>query len=269
VSLSRRLGLNKLEFLLSNRSFLTRRTRPAQVRSLIASLRPVRADRDLVRLGPAGDGGYLVPDALEGIVACFSPGVSSVSGFERACADLGMRVFMADASVEGPAEAHPNFLFAKQFVGAFSSGDFVTLEDWVEASLGETEGDLILQMDIEGFEYETLLGAPSALLSRFRVIVAELHGLDQLWNRAFFNIASRALEKLLLTHACVHIHPNNVAPLHHHAGVAIPPLAEFTFVRRDRVQPDVEVTAFPHPLDRDNCDNSPVVLPAIWYRNGA
>jgi hypothetical protein len=269
VSLSRRLGLNKLEFLLSNRSFLTRRTKPAQVRALIASLRPVKANRDLVRLGPAGDGGYLVPDDLDGIVACFSPGVSSESGFERVCADRGMRVFMADASVAGPAEAHPNFSFAKRYVGAFSSGEFITLEDWVEAGIDGLDGDLVLQMDIEGFEYETLLGAPSALLGRFRIIVAELHGLDQLWNRAFFNIASRALQKLLLTHACVHIHPNNVAPLHRHAGVAIPPLAEFTFVRRDHVQPGVAATTFPHPLDRDNCDQPPVVLPAIWYRDAS
>ncbi|MCB1774568.1 MAG: FkbM family methyltransferase [Gammaproteobacteria bacterium] len=269
VSLSRKLGLNRLEFLLSNRSFLTRRTKPERVRSMIRSLRPQAVNGDLVRLGPPGDGGYLVPDELDGIIACFSPGVSSVSGFERACADRGMRVFMADASVDGPAEFHPNFVFDKKFVGAFSSGEFVTLEDWVAASLGDTEGDLLLQMDIEGFEYETLLGAPSALLGRFRVIVAELHALDQFWNRAFFDLASRALDKLLLTHACVHIHPNNVAPLHRHKGVTIPPLAEFTFVRRELVRSDASARVFPHPLDHDNCDNAPVVLPGIWYRDEA
>lgn len=39
--------------------------------------------KDLIRLGPNGDGGYLVPDDLTGIEACFSPGVCATSEFEN------------------------------------------------------------------------------------------------------------------------------------------------------------------------------------------
>ena len=66
------------------------------VESLIRRLHPRMTDKGLIRLGPAGDGGYLVPDDLDGIEACFSPGVGDLVGFERDCLARGMRVFMAD-----------------------------------------------------------------------------------------------------------------------------------------------------------------------------
>jgi hypothetical protein len=45
-------------------------------------MRPVSTKYDLIRLGSPHDGGYLVPDCLVGIQACFSLGVSKVANFE-------------------------------------------------------------------------------------------------------------------------------------------------------------------------------------------
>lgn len=70
----------------------------------------------LRRVGPARDGGYLLPDDLEGIVACISPGVDVETGFDLEIAELGIPVFMADASVEGPAIEHANFHFQPMFI---------------------------------------------------------------------------------------------------------------------------------------------------------
>ncbi|MCU0317661.1 MAG: hypothetical protein MUC92_13840 [Fimbriimonadaceae bacterium] len=58
-------------------------TSKEDILSLIAKLRPIRGQHELIRLGPDEDGGYLVPDDLEGIVACFSPGVNTVSRFTQ------------------------------------------------------------------------------------------------------------------------------------------------------------------------------------------
>ena len=120
--------------------FPTRITNPDRVKTLIRRLHPVACDKELIRLGPDGDGGYLVPDDLKGIIACFSPGVSNVAGFEKDCALRGMKVFMADASVEAPPELHPNFAFIKKFVGPFTHGDFVSFEQWVNESMGKSGG---------------------------------------------------------------------------------------------------------------------------------
>lgn len=250
-------------------AWITRKTDAQSVKRLIASLSPVATDIPLIRLGPVGDGGYLVPDDLSGIEACFSPGVSLISGFEKQCADRGMTAFLADASVNGPAEAHPKFRFTKKFIGATHSELFTTIDDWVNESLPNTSYDLLLQIDIEGYEYEVFLGMSDSLLRRFRIIVAEFHDLHNLWSRPAFNLTSRAFEKIVETHACVHIHPNNVAGSIKLDGIEIPKLAEFTFLRRDRIKHSAPAVTFPHPLDADNTSNVSLPLPAAWIGGSA
>jgi hypothetical protein len=243
-----------------------RMTETGKVKSLIQRLRPLSCGKDLIRLGPRGDGGYLLPNDLEGIAACFSPGVAAVSGFEKDCADIGMMVFLADKSVDQPAEIHPNFQFTSKYVGATSNADFMTMDSWVAASLPESRSDLLLQIDIEGYEYEVFLSMSERLMRRFRIIVAEFHHLKQLWNGPFFSIAARAFEKILQTHTCVHIHPNNYYGSFKKKRIEIPKLMEFTFLRNDHVVNPTYRHAFPHPLDCDNTENPPLILPTCWYR---
>src|SRR5690606_35210898 len=207
-------------------------------------------------------------DDLDGIVACFSPGVDQVSGFEADCASRDMRVFLADKSVDSPAAEHPLFSFQKKYIGITNNVDFLTLESWVQASLPEDHvSDLLLQIDIEGFEYETIAATTDETMNRFRIIVAEFHTLDQLWNPHFFGLASRVFEKILQTHVCVHIHPNNVTPVVKRKGLAIPSIMEFTFHRRDSVKILGGRTDFPHPLDVANTPNRPLPLPECWFRS--
>lgn len=97
------------------------------VRALIARVHPIVPEKGLSRIGPAGDGGYLLPDDLDGVEACFSPGVSTQSGFEKECADRGMRVYLADRSVEGPPLDHPLFHFTSTFIGPAPVEGFTTL----------------------------------------------------------------------------------------------------------------------------------------------
>jgi hypothetical protein len=216
-------------------------------------------------LGPDDDGGYLVPDDLGGIECAFSPGVATESGFEAALAARGWRVFLADFSVDGPARADPHFVFEKKYVGCTSNDTFMTLDEWKGATIGQHDADLMLQMDIEGAEYETLLCASAGLLSQFRIMVVEFHYLHELFNKHFFAIASRLFEKLLQTHSVVHIHPNNCCGSVRGSGLEIPRVAELTFHRNDRLRQRSYCRTFPHPLDRDNTRKAPVVLHSSWY----
>ena len=246
-------------------TFPTGSTQASQLRGLLGRLAPLATDKQLIRLGPQGDGGYLLPDDLAGIDALFSPGVNQVSGFELACAQLGMKVFLADKSVDRPPDSHPLFHFTKKFVGVTSDDSFMTMDHWVAESLPEPTSELLLQIDIEGFEYETFLAMSDRLMRRFRIIVAEFHHLDELFGKHFFRLGSRTFEKILQTHACVHIHPNNCCRLVSRGGLAIPRVAEFTFLRKDRIAQAVPATVFPHPLDCDNHANPSLPLPKCWY----
>ncbi len=242
------------------------RTNSASLRALLQALRPREPGVELIRLGPESDGGYLIPDDLAGIRHVFSPGVSNESGFEAALAERGMQVFLADYSVDGPALRHPSFVFDKRFVGCLTDERYITLDDWHAAKLGaDSDSELLLQMDIEGAEYETLLAASPRLLRRFRIMVIEFHWLPQLWNEPFFALASRAFSKITATHAVVHIHPNNCCGRVKSAGLEIPRIAEFTLLRRDRLRSTAYRTTFPHPLDRPNVAKEPLDLAPCWY----
>jgi len=245
----------------------TKKTKQQDLQSLLASLRPMTPEQGFIRIGPDGNGGYVVPNNLDGIQASYSPGVSTECRFDKACADMGMAVFMADQSVHGPPEEHANFHFTKKFIGALTNQEFMTLDTWVESTGRQLTGDLMLQIDIEGAEYEVFIGASDRLMNRFKIIIAEFHRLDQLFSKPYFGLASKAFEKLLQTHTCVHIHPNNCRATQKQGSIEIPPVAEFTFLRKDCVGKAVPADQFPHPLDHDSARGPHIALPRCWYKD--
>ncbi len=245
-----------------------RRHAPAQEqRAFLQLVRPVQTEHALVRLGGEGDGGYLVPDDLDGIVACFSPGVSDVTDFEDALLARGMRTFQIDASIADTPLKHPNNDFERKFLGIVTDTTRVTLDDWVNAKAGDLPGDLILQMDIEGHEWLTLTRASDETLRRFRIIVLELHGLELAFESFAGLLFAPVMERLRQHFDVVHLHANNVIPPLRGQHYAISPFVELTLLRKDRSKRRDPVTCLPHPLDRDNVlGRPPAKLHPIMYR---
>ncbi|MHC1736813.1 MAG: hypothetical protein AB9882_02245 [Ignavibacteriaceae bacterium] len=248
---------------------LERATDKKKVTDLIESLYPFKIQTDLIRLGPNGDGGYLVPNDLDGIEACFSPGVDIISEFELDCLEHGMKVYMADKSVEKPNLniSEDKYDFIKKFVGCTNNDDFITMDDWVNSKCQSEKSELLLQMDIEGGEYNSLINMTDSLMNRFRIMVIEFHTLQDLWNPHYFNLNKTVFDKILQTHICVHIHPNNYYGIDSRFGVDIPIIAEFTFIRKDRVKTKNFASGFPHKLDYDNTKNETITLPKNWYKS--
>ncbi|WP_035091159.1 FkbM family methyltransferase [Aquimarina macrocephali] len=246
--------------------FIDKSTDRDKVISLIKKLHPFSTGKDLIRIGGDQDGGYLIPDDLENIEACFSPGVGPTSWFEKHCLEYGMKVFMADNSVDGPAIENNEFNFVKKFIGSTNNENFMTLDYWVDSNIESKDSDLLLQMDIEGYEFLTIANLSDELLKRFRIIIIEFHDLDKLWHKTYYHLAEETFGKLLQNHTCAHIHPNNYLNIDKRKGVEIPIVAEFTFIRNDRVIEKTSQKVFPHPLDFDNSANdTPVSLPKQWY----
>jgi hypothetical protein len=236
-----------------------------EVLKLIRSLRPWYTNRELIRMGPEKDGGYLIPNDLVDVNLLISPGVDQESRFEWECAEKGMEVHLLDASVSGPAVHHPRFHFHPVFMGIGEKE--WSLEDLVHAQqLDQQSGDWMLQMDIEGAEWETLIQMPPTIQNRFRIMVIEFHDMDNLFNLPFFRVAQKVFEKLLRTHTVVHVHPNNYHPMNAVLGIEIPKYMEFTFLRKDRIHHAHPASVFPHPLDRPCTERQDVALPQIWYK---
>jgi hypothetical protein len=246
-------------------------TKESDLCSLVRELSIRSTGHDLIRVGPSGDGGYLLPDDLDGLNYCLSPGVAGCSNFEDEMASRGMQVFLADKSVDGPAVKNDSFRFTKKFISSQNSEKegLITMDSWVEGQLPELANDpkfeAILQMDIEGCEYEVLHNISDKLLKKFRIIIVEFHKLHQLADRFSFSLIAPALRKLLKSHSVVHIHPNNnrrVLKIH---GLEIPATMEFTFLRKDRLLSGGQTSSYPHPLDAKCVSNKrDVVLPLCW-----
>ena len=116
-------------------------TKRKDILALLALVKPVALRDELRRFGPPGDGGYLMPDDLQGIRACVSPGVSTECGFDEAMAARGIDVYMADASVTGPPVPHAAFHFTLKFLDIRSSPRTMTIE---ELCAPAGDGDLLL-----------------------------------------------------------------------------------------------------------------------------
>ena len=237
------------------------------IEAFLANLRENSAQVDLVRIGGAGDGGYLVPNDLNDLHFCMSPGVAETSCFElQLASDYGITCCLADYSVDGPAVHHPLFDFTKKFVSSYNDGQNVRLTDWVHASEDRYgKGDLLLQMDVEGAEYPVLQEVSGETLAKFRIIIIEFHYVDRIFDRNEFALIKQIFDKLLKQFYIVHIHPNNSGHTSVRNGIDVPTVLEFTFLRRDRVAHSLPLSFEPHILDQPNTKSKPdLVLPACW-----
>lgn len=224
---------------------------------------PTACAHPLIRIGGEGDGAYLVPDDLGSIDACFSPGISNLINFEQELADrYSITSYMCDASVNASQlEVNRTFHhFVPMWIGGYDGENTQTLDSWVAQSDHSESTNLLLQMDIEGAEYVSLLAASDSVLARFRVIVIEFHWLGKLQSSRFLNTRFMpTLQKLARYFDCVHAHANNCCGTTLIAGIDVPNVIEITYLRKDCNAP-IHKPILPHPLDILNVLSKPAVL---------
>ena len=235
------------------------------VLSFIKKLRPIKTNYPLIRIGGACDGGYIVPNNLSEISALYSPGVANNSNFELELAKKGIKCYLIDYSVDKAAADHENIRFDKKFLGSYDEGIYWTLDSWVNRYTPDAH-NLMMQIDIEGAEYESFISASQETLKRFKVIVAEFHGLDSVFNQYGLKLLNLCFDKLMRDFYVVHLHPNNCEGEVTKWGLTVPRLMEVTLVRKDSCQDIGFASEFPHHLDETCVPSMPdLVLSRCWY----
>jgi hypothetical protein len=236
---------------------------------VISLLNPVTTEHELIRVGSDGDGGYLIPNDLEGISACFSPGVADTADFESDIAKLGIPCFLADYSVSSSPIFNDLFDFEKKYLGVKNDNVYMRLEDWIKNKVVDGS-EFILQMDIEGAEYRVILDTPLETLKKFRILVVEFHGIELMGSSTGFDMMYAVFEKISSLFDVVHIHPNNYTNPFQRGSILLPGVIEVTFLRSDRSSKKIPNHEFPHSLDvRNVAKKSDLVLPDIWHSNVA
>lgn len=203
------------------------------------------------RYGERGDGSYVF---LENLFTeskfVYSYGIGSESegiSFDKQAADLGKKVYMYDGSVsEAPLE-HDNFIFKSEFLYKNVIKKHIFENDHL------MEDDMVLKMDIEGFEYEVISTDISIISRHFNQLCIEIHSLIEeiphgwILDEPLLSIKTNKdakrdfFDKILLYYNIVHIHANNHAPRH----LDFPDSLEITFLRKDYPVTGKDKSVFP------------------------
>ncbi|KVH48566.1 hypothetical protein WJ39_11840 [Burkholderia diffusa] len=187
----------------------------------------------LIRKGRPHDGGYAMLDhGLEGAIA-YSLGINDDVSWDLDMASLGCQVYQYDHTIDRLPVQHPNFHWFKKGIAASPSidGTLDRLDDLIARNGHKGRSDLILKMDIEGFEWEVFEAMSPETLAQFSQITLEVHTLALADAKLQEKIVG-ALERLYAVHQPVHVHANNHGYIGVIGGVVLPDTMEVTYVRR-------------------------------------
>lgn len=230
--------LDFVQNLLLRFSVFIRPARQSDLDFVFEFLQPKNIGLELFLIGDGSDGSYVLPNDLDGISHCFSPGVGPTSQFETEIFDrFGIRSFLIDASVDRVPSSRDDFYeFEKKFLGAVTYDNVISLDDWVMDKVSPSDfSDLMLQIDIEGHEYSSLLSADSSTLNRFRLIAMEIHFLDLLNIEVFSTLFTQFLRKLDRSFVVCYMRKNDCCGVVRVGERVLPRVLELTLIRRDRI----------------------------------
>lgn len=244
------------------------------VRSCLRLLTPQPTGLAFKRYGHDQDGGYVLADVHVEPRRAISLGIGEETSFDHAILDEGYIVHQYDDSVAAPARARAGLHFNKlRVVGIDPGRGETTLDAIVEQVLAGAapQASALLKCDIEYSEWPMLEHVNPATLARLHQMTFEFHGLHLLHD-PWANSQRRAcLEKILGSHAPVHIHANNCGHLIVNESFSFPDIVEVTFLRRDLMGPPTAVSPalFPTALDRPNDPLSPDLFlgPFMWRQD--
>lgn len=229
-----------------------------KVRRALSLLHPYDVGCGKARVGGRNDGGYVMAHGFQNCPVAYSIGVGPQVEWDLEMAGHGAIVHQYDHTVEGSPSSHPNFRFNKIGIGPDLTNEaLITLEEMLKRNGDSERKGMILQLDVEGAEWEVLAAVESELLAAFDQINIEFHTMSKLSDPTFRGRAEAIWAKLLRTHRPIHIHGNNGAGFHLVKGVPLPDVIEVSYCHRERFDFAPCTSVFPTDLDDPNGPDKP------------
>jgi hypothetical protein len=238
------------------------------LKSFYQNIWPVHTGYDLIRIGGTKDGSYLLPNVLDGIELCLSPGTAGMVDFELGLAEsYGIPSLLCDPNEDIPVLMHPLMSFDRISIGVTDTNRTISMDSWMIKHGFEDASPLLLSMDIEGGEIDVINSLSIEMLARIRVATIEFHFLHLLHsdpNCLYSRSLGFAIERMRKYFDIVHFKPNNNCPFAvSQSGFQISTFyscVELTFLNKQlrrrspsRLRPD----ALPHFLDTKNVSDKP------------
>ncbi len=218
-----------------------------------------------IRIGNRkSDGGYVMVDDFEGINAALSLGIGTDVTWDSEMSQYGMDIYQFDHTVEAPdaVKDNPRLHFHQCGISGIKGHHpkMKTIGEILGEEMSDYAGDLILKIDIDGYEWEVFENMSTEILHRFRQICIEIHtplGRPSQSRRRLRNL--NVLRKLNSVFAPVHLHANNASPPRVFCGYVVPKLLEITYIRRDGQSFTNSQESFPGEYDVPNIASHPEI----------
>ena len=182
------------------------------------------------RKGSINDGGYVFCDLQKQYSKLISFGVGDNVDFEDSISDLVSSIDLYDPTVDELPHFIDNAIFHKVGLGPDLRNGYTTLYDATKNSFPDDQ--LLLKMDIEGGEWDSIIATDTQLLKSFSQIFLELHDLHKVYDPDVLTKYIHALEKLRQNHYLVNMHANNWSAYSVVQGVPLPDTIEITLLRK-------------------------------------
>ena len=123
---------------------------------------------------------------------------------------------------------------------------------------------MILQIDVEGSEYEIIHAITENNLQKFDVLVIEFHNLFLVNNQIFYKYFLECIYKLKKYFEIFYLQPNNCCGVSNFDTIIFPNVLEITLLNKTRIIKKDKFT-FKNLAVKNILTKKEIILPDYWY----
>ena len=133
--------------------------------------------KEKILTGRKRDGSYVILNDFKNIKIAYSFGISRMIQFDKFLADRGIDVYMYDHTIKSLPYNNKNFHWKKIGISGKNNKNRLlkSFEELIIENGHISEENMILKMDVEHSEWESLRDLPDKMLSQFKYILIEYH----------------------------------------------------------------------------------------------
>jgi len=136
--------------------------------------------KERILIGEINDGSYVLLNDFKDIRIAYSFGIANIIQFDKGLADRGIDVYMYDHTINKLPYNNSKFHWEKIGIAGKKNenAQLKTLEHLIQKNGHSSEKNMILKIDVEDHEWESLINLPENILKQFKYIVIEYHFLN-------------------------------------------------------------------------------------------
>ena len=133
--------------------------------------------KERILIGEKKDGCYVLLNDFKNIKIAYSFGIFDKIQFDKSLADRGIDVYMYDHTIDNLPYNNDKFHWEKIGIAGKENTNeqLKTLEELIKNNGHSSEKNMILKMDVENWEWESLKDVSENILKQFKYILIEFH----------------------------------------------------------------------------------------------